>query len=900
MSETTSKQKKGEKSFFSPLVVFGLCAVFTLLSWFVADRSSHSENLARFDRSASSLLYSFKGSLTFYTNLLIATRNLLTLNPNLNADEFSYFVRGLNLREEYPGIYNIGYVRRLSASELRRALPELPERARESLREKKESYDIVYFVENLLDMSTSVRGMDLSVSPIRNEAMNRAARSGRPVATDRLIRLSAPDQDPGEYFFIVFVPKYERGRPLSTPEERLRALKGFVYGAFRAPFLFGSSSSGVKAQDSKLIVRVYDGEDVNERRLVFAKGNLEEASPEYQKEFKLEAADHTWTIVLRAASNFALAYSRFLPLMVLFVGVILTIGITLAARRASRFAKELQEDIRIRERAEAQLSEEKRLVELTSTIGTELKAEQDLESVVQMVTDVARELTGAEFGAFFYNTPVAEGSVMTLYSLSGADKSVFANFRGTFEAQGILRIEDLNRDPRSSQVGRLPVKSYLSAPVISKNGRILGSLVFGHAEPGVFTARSETLLQSLAIQAAAAMDNARLYRELSQARQAAEAANYAKSMFLANVSHEIRTPLGIMLGFAELTAEYPENQTLVADNIQKIIRNGRELTRIIGEVLDLSKIEANALLIEETKASLSGFLLEIEREWRGPITAKGIRFELIQEKELPSEIHTDVTRLGQILVNLLSNALKFTEQGFIRIRVSRIAGFEDSAIGGADSLRIEVEDSGIGISEEQRGRLFRAFSQGDNSITRRFGGSGLGLALSKELARALGGYLDLRFSHVGEGSVFSLVLPLRAASSSLTQADIRGSQVRSALEGVKILLIEDSIDNQLLISTVLQKSQAVVETAANGEEGVSKALKGDYDLVLMDIQMPVLDGYGAFARLKEAGFSKPVIALTAHALLEEKERAIDLGFTGYLTKPLNRQALVAAIGQAVQ
>lgn len=911
MPEATLRQIERQRRLFSPLVVCTFCASLTTLAWFAAHRASGSENTARFERSAASVLFSFKSRMSFYTNALIYTRNLFNLKPDLSPGEFATFVRGMNLKDEFPGIQTVGYVRRFSRAQLLQNLKTLPPRAQDLVREKRDSYDVVVFVESLMAVPTTAIGMDLAVSPERLEKMNLAATLGVPIATDRVIRISDPKASPAEHFFMVFVPHYKTGAPISTPEERQKALLGFVYGGFRAPILFGSLGGDRRVQDQRLVFQVYDGTRVDPANLVFAKGDVAAEDLEFYKEIRLEAAEHEWTIVLGALKGYSPAYSRLLPLLLLLVGGLLTAAVTVAARNSKRYAEKLQEDIVIRRQAEAQLQEEKQIVELTSKIGTTLKAEQDLESIVQLVTDVATNLTGAKYGAFFYSVLNEAGENVMLLSLSGADKSELAKLgllRNTFvfrpipNGTEVVRVDDITKDERYGGIdskpaqpeGPLPVRSYLSVPVISKTGQVLGGLMFGHPDAGLFSARSEAIVRSLAIQAASAMDNATLYRELSQARAAADSANKAKSLFLANVSHEIRTPLGVMLGFAELTAEHRHEPDVVGENVKKILRSGRELSRILGEVLDLSKIEANALLIENSTFPLAGFLEEIRSDWQARIEAKGLRFHLEIAPGLPEQLRTDSTRLNQIIVNLLSNALKFTEQGAIQVRVSGVEGGLQGS-----KLRIEVADSGLGISEEHKEQLFKAFSQGDSSITRKYGGSGLGLALSRQLARALGGELELTSSSLGEGSVFALILPSKREPSQDLELAAKKSVNPTLLESVRVLLVEDSLDNQVLISTFLSKAKATVETASNGEEGVQKALANDYDIVLMDIQMPVLDGYGAFEKLKASGYNKPVIALTAHALIEEKERAFDLGFFGYLTKPVNRQTLVSTISEAV-
>jgi signal transduction histidine kinase len=372
---------------------------------------------------------------------------------------------------------------------------------------------------------------------------------------------------------------------------------------------------------------------------------------------------------------------------------------------------------------------------------------------------------------------------------------------------------------------------------------------------------------------------AMVLRHLEIARWEADTANQAKSMFLANISHEIRTPLGVMLGYAELAS----TQEVAADrelSLRKIIRNGRELTRILGDVLDVSKIEANMLKIETSQFSLRHLIEDLNSVWKPQIEGKGLEFDFKLSSEVPDEIRADQTRIKQILINLISNATKFTSEGKIRFEISLTN----------DLLRFAVQDSGIGISAENQIKLFKPFSQGDSSITRKFGGSGLGLALSREIAKAMGGTLELEQSSEGQGAVFALQIPFEKVLSGQC-ASTKDSPLPS-LDGKRILLVEDSPDNRALVSMMLNRVNAKIETANDGADGVEKALRDNFDLVLMDIQMPIKDGYSAFRELSAKGFKKPIIALTAHALAEEKNKALEMGFADYLTKPVDYRALV--------
>jgi CheY-like chemotaxis protein len=271
--------------------------------------------------------------------------------------------------------------------------------------------------------------------------------------------------------------------------------------------------------------------------------------------------------------------------------------------------------------------------------------------------------------------------------------------------------------------------------------------------------------------------------------------------------------------------------------------------------------------------------------------AKGLELSASFGESIPERLRTDPARLRQILAHLVSNAIKFTDSGGVRIACDL-----ESALGGAQRLQIVVADTGIGITPEQRNRLFEAFSQGDGSLTRRHGGAGLGLALSRRLAHVLGGSLDVE-SACGSGSCFTLSLPCPTESEAPSSAPVRSSGSES-LSG-RILLVEDVPATQRLYALYLQRAGASVDVASNGAEGAERALAAlhagrAYDVVLMDMQMPVLDGYSATRQLRTAGYAGPIVAVTAHALAGDRDRCIEAGCDDYLAKPVERERLVSA------
>ena len=376
-------------------------------------------------------------------------------------------------------------------------------------------------------------------------------------------------------------------------------------------------------------------------------------------------------------------------------------------------------------------------------------------------------------------------------------------------------------------------------------------------------------------------------KELEETAEQLRSANEIKSQFLANISHEIRTPLTAILGQTDnlMNGYYKPEQ--LNDELAVIQKQSDHLKELINDVLDISKIEANKLELSLKEGDLVRLLTDVHSMLSGQAKDKGLNFTFHNVLGEQFYCQLDFTRIKQILINLCANAIKFTNQGEVELKVSKVE----------QGVWFRVTDTGIGMNTEQLKQIFECFRQGDNSISRRFGGTGLGLSLSQQLAMMMGGYISVE-SELNKGSIFSFYLPCkeRTPSSDVIESEKFVQPVVKGLSG-KVLLAEDHPDNRRLIARYLESMGLEVIAVENGEQAVEQCLKEFPDVVLLDIQMPVLDGLKALKLLQECGFTQPVYALTANAISHEIDSYLQAGFTGYLAKPIDKKVFYTQLAK---
>jgi PAS domain S-box-containing protein len=571
---------------------------------------------------------------------------------------------------------------------------------------------------------------------------------------------------------------------------------------------------------------------------------------------------------------------------------------------ASKVARDITERAHLLSAAREHAHNTEKLGEVGAVVASNLERE----TIIQKVTDIATELTHAEFGAFFYNVTDAEsGDAYMLYTLSGAPREAFASFphpratavfAPTFHGTGPVRFDDVTADPHYGQrapffgmpPGHLPVRSYLAVPVIGVSGAVLGGLFFGHSRIGMFTAQHERLALGVAAWASVALENARLYAE-------ARAANRMKDEFLAVLSHELRTPLNAIVGYSRLLRGGILPPEKAARGLETLERNATWLTQIVEDVLDVSRIVSGKIRLDVQAVELPIIVDNAVATSQPAADAKGVQLQTMVDPHV-GPVSGDPGRLQQVVWNLVSNAVKFTPRnGRVQVRLERVNSH----------VEIVVSDTGIGIRPDFLPYVFERFRQADAGTTRKSGGLGLGLAIVRHIVEMHGGTVDASSGGEGQGATFRVRLPLmimRPASLDTPREHPR-TERREALtglgdlQGIRVVAIDDEADALTLLRVVLETAGAQVTTLSSPLTALDCIAEVKPHVLVIDLGMPEMDGFELITRLRRSTNAAirnlPAAALTAFARSEDRTKALRCGFEMHLAKPVDPGELVASI-----
>ena len=844
-----------------------------------------------------------------YSYALLQMRGLLALVPNLNQAQLEAYVAQIDLMNRYPGLRGIGLARRVPTEDLARHVLAMRLQGMLDYRVFPPASDPDAFPVVLLaplDQSNKgVIGFDMYSDKVRQAAMHAAASSGSVQLSGAVHLKGLAANLPSSLGCMIYVPVYKAGAAIDSVAARLSAVTGIFYSPFRAQDLFNSIFGVTSSVDQEVTFRIFDNDPSGPQTLLYdrelatdAKARDHAGGAPLTRDLSL--AGRTWTLVVRPLPGLYHGIATRLPIIVFLVGLLISLALT---RVLYAYAAQSLHDRQGRQRAEATALRARLLAQCGTILNSSAKGQAGIQRLAdQVVADFAEVCT--------IHLVDARGT-WELNILAQREDQSNLDFQ-----REINRLLNQSNSPFTAHMREQAPASTLATSMISKfkaagvgsfvsvpltvGGRCRGFMTFIRSARHLLYCQEDLAYgEEVAGRVAMALENSQLYAEIREAKEQAEAANRAKSTFLANISHEIRTPLGAVLGFADMLQDQHLNATDRAAFTATIVRNARELSHLIDDLLDLSKVEAGKIDIERLPTRILDVLTDIKTSLGLRAEAKGIVLAINIAAEVPDQVLTDPTRLRQILLNLIGNALKFTAEGRVEVDVSYVPGVGDDA-----QVVFRVKDTGPGIARESQSALFQPFTQADASTTRRYGGTGLGLVLSRLLARALGGDVALEQSVVGEGSTFVVTIAARpvvidsSVEAPAYVAERPGSKALSRgkkLDGLHLLLAEDLPDNQLLITRLLKASGATVDVVDNGLAAIESASQTSYDLVLMDLQMPLLDGFGATLELRRLGLTIPIVALTAHALREERDKCLAAGCDDHLTKPVNPQLLIRTV-----
>jgi PAS domain S-box-containing protein len=840
---------------------------------------------ARFERLTEQMKTEIERRLEVYTYGLCGVRGLYQAGRLVRRDEFRAYVKSRNLRDEFPGAFGYGFIQRVRRDELDAFIAAeradgAPDFAVRTSGDLPELY-VTKFIEPL-EQNRSAWGVDIAADRVRRQAAERALLTGEPTLSSRVSLFHDPNCRSG-YLFLL--PVYRHGTQPATPEEPRRDLVGWVY----APLAIEETLAGATHMaDGRLELEVYDGRETTIATLLYDGDGMPHALPDapagtgedsrmFHVRTVITVGGREWTLWLGTTPTFDAEQDHATAALVgnggALISVLLAVlvwGLGTGRARALALAEEMTKDLRASEAG----------ARATLATLTAYRSALDEQTIIA-VTDVSGTIT--EVNEPFcrisgYSREELIGSNHRILNSGHHPKAFFVEMWRTIAGGGIWRGDVCNRAKDST----LYWINTTIGPVRDAAGKITGYI-------------------------AVRMDiteRKRVEQELVVARVAAEAASRAKSEFLANMSHEIRTPMTAILGYADLLREdgdMAKARPRRLEIIDTIRGAGMHLMAVINDILDLSRIEAHRMTVERIEVPLIHLLTEVESLVRPQAAGKGVVLSLRLGTPLPERVLIDPTRLRQVLMNLAGNAVKFTEAGSVTL----IARAE--TCGDAQRLVIDVEDTGPGLTPEQAGRLFAAFTQGDSTMTRTLGGTGLGLVISRRLARLMGGDVTLARTEPGRGSCFRVDLPLEpvVGCSMVASFDVvktaptpKAVVAAISLRG-RILLVEDGPVNRRLIALHLKKAGADVDVAEHGKIALkmldqAEAAGNAYDLLLTDMQMPEMDGYTLARTLRARGSTLAIVALTAHAMAEDLDKCLAAGCDHYATKPIEKSALLAA------
>jgi signal transduction histidine kinase/CheY-like chemotaxis protein/CHASE1-domain containing sensor protein len=918
------------KNFFNYLYekkLFGILSIgfmfIAVISWISLSSSLNKNINYRLERELKLVTAALNSNVQNFANTLSYVNAYFKVEGIPNPETFKNLAQSIQNHHINQGRQSIGYIkiiRKNEVSKFKKENADLLAENLEKLKEGKELYAPIKMIAPLNEVRAKRLGIDMLEEETRRVALLHAIHKSGITISSPILPLVIKNPNPYGAVMLLF-PYYDTPKAPPTPELRLAHVRGVIYIPMSMRDFFNSTLGAPSFKTEKVNFSVaYINPQNAEEKIMYQRFDVKPDDGAIIQSQTMEVYGQKWKITIHTLPQFFNFGERYLADIFIagfFVFVILLYSIfrqTQNLLNKEKQAKQLVTESMVK--SKQQTAKLKRL----NRINVQKDLDTEISHIIQDFFNATLPVSESSHVVLFcgstldnpYIIPFHQAEGFPLYAINTEEITVLELHK--LLGKNVVRKNDKGAEEIFYHFIKAEDKfvDWIIVVLPSREFRGCGLLFLGREKGTTYSDIDIEIIENMVSQFGIRIDNTRLFKKV-------EDANKMKTAFLSNMSHEIRTPLNAIAGFAEMieTVE-PEKRHTLIEGIQK---NTTQLTSIIDNILDISKIEFGRIFINKKRVSLSLLVKSVENTMAFHASEKGLVFEIKSKGLLPAEIETDESRVKQILINLIGNAIKFTDKGSIRMDVQY-----DGLLSSNASIIFNIIDSGIGISEPSQMNLFQSFNQIDVSSTRRFGGLGLGLALSFRLAQQFGGEVKLIESRLNNGSVFQLKIPcgnlnstpwlgliyedidhggnLMADSDQLqlnTQTHLMGDLVPTdvteqlSLENKKILIVEDSEDNQEIFKFFLQAAGARIDVADNGADAVKKASSDNYDLILMDIQLPIMDGLEATRRIRTAGYTKPIIALTAHSSSEEKSSCLKAGCIGLITKPVTQIALIHKI-----
>jgi len=839
--------------------------------WFWWRAATHRES-ARFEQQMTRMTSALEERLIDYTRLVQAGARLVGTTEKLTAETWRTFYEDQDVRREFPGVLYIDFAPAVPAARLDRHIQEVRQTGIPDYSvwpaQDRELYVPILFLEPFDTGARRVVGFDEASEPVRRAALERAQDSGKVTLSGRVDLLSEeqPVAQPG---CLLFAPVYHNGSTPPDLAERRSQIRGFVILAFRVEDFVRAA---LWTEPENVALRILDDSQAPPQSVLYEEGPPV-ADPSRTRAHLFEDSrtigpcGRRWTLEFRSFQDRDALADRWTSNGILGAGFLISLLSFLflwALGRTQEHARTLAH-----ERTSALRESASRLRAITDSahdailiLDHELRISYWNPAAERIFGFIGEEVIGREVGELLAAQRFRQRILRVLREISETGSA--GTFGPVFELTGLKKNGEVF--PAEVSISAIPVAGHWHTVAVVRD-----------------------------------LTERRRAEDERVAREAAEEASRAKSGFVANMSHEIRTPLNAILGFTQILEKDPELTSQQAENLRTISRSGAHLLGLINDILDMSRIEAGRVTLTQAPFCLVDLLRDLETMFRVRAQDKGLELKVELDPELPQQVVGDEGKLRQVFINLLGNAVKFTEKGLITLRVRAGASQEESQGRRAFLLEAEIEDTGPGIPEQDLERIFDPFAQA--AAGARTGGTGLGLAISQRFIEMMGGSIRVA-SQPGQGSCFrfdALVCPAPEVDEEPAPPPRRIVGLEPGQGPCRVLVVDDIPTNRALLSAMLLPLGFELAEAGNGAEALEVFQDWSPHAILMDMRMPVMDGYEATRRLRltEAGRNTPVIAVTASAFEDLKQDVMAAGVDEYLRKPFTMEDLLEVLGRCL-